>query len=241
MGISAQFESIVDRQLNVHAAWVPVTTPFKLGDYGLISDGVFKKLGNITNDFGISFTQETGQDASLSFVSEDTIVVDANTGAEINLNPSGDLKANVTFRFQRDKSFLVKAPVINVSLIENVNQVALKLKQAKEWHKKFKVVYQVYVAKKPLIVCTNEGGTDVTISAEGSALKQFNVGTASASFSLKTNRALGLEISGETGVIALGLFRLNFLTGKPKFMGGEVEKEIEQIEFLNGEKLPDDL
>ncbi|RYZ31552.1 MAG: hypothetical protein EOP49_38800, partial [Sphingobacteriales bacterium] len=66
MGLAAQFESIIERQLNVHAAWVPITTPYKLGDYGLISDGVFQKLGNIQDDFDVTFTEGTGPEATLS-------------------------------------------------------------------------------------------------------------------------------------------------------------------------------
>jgi hypothetical protein len=193
MGLAAQFETIIERQLNVHAAWVPITTPYKLGDYGLISDGVFQKLGNIKDDFNISFTEGTGPEATLSFVSDNTTVVDSSTGAAINLNPQGEIKANVTYKFQQDKSFLVKAPIITVSMIENVNQVAKQLKKVDDWRNKFKVVFQVFVAQNPLILSTVEGGTEVTLGAEGSALKQFNIGNASANFSLKNNQGAGPE------------------------------------------------
>lgn len=238
MGLAAQFETIVERQLNVHAAWLPVTNPYRLGDYGLMSDGVFQKLGNIKDDFGVSTTEINGEEASLNFVSENTIVVDASTGAEITLNPEAELKANITFKFQNDKSFLVKAPVITVSVIENVNQVAQQLKKADGWRNKYKVVFQVYVAENPLIISTNEGGTEVTVGGEGSAPKQFNVGKASANFSLKTTRALGLEITGKTGVVALGLFKLNWLSGNTEFLGLDDQVEPEN---LNGKHLPDDM
>lgn len=239
MGLAAQFESIVERQLNVHAAWLPVTTPFKLGDYGLMSDGVFMKMGNIKDEFNISFTEGTGEEAKLNFVSESTTVVDTSAGAEVTVDPAIDIKANITYKFEKDKSFLVKAPVINVSIIENVNQVATQLKNVAGWRNKYKVVFQVYVAKNPLIISTNEGGTEVTIGGEGSAPKQFNVGNASANFSLKTTKALGLEISGKTGVIALGLFKLNWLSGNLEFL--EDKSEAVEPENLNGKSLADDL
>ena len=238
MGLAAQFESIIERQLNVHAAWVPITTPYKLGDYGLISDGVFQKLGNIQDDFDVTFTEGTGPEATLSFVSDNTTVVDASTGAAINLNPQGELQANVTYKFHQDKSFLVKAPIITVSVIENVNQVAKQLKKADDWRNKFKVVFQVFVAQNPLILSTVEGGTEVTIGAEGTALKSFNVGSASVGFSMKTTKELGLNISGKTGVIALGLFKLNFFSGNTEFMSIGDEGKVEN---LNGATLTDDL
>ncbi len=238
MGLAADFETIVHRQLNVHAAWMPITTPYKLGDYGLISDGVFQKLGNIKDEFNVSFTEGTGQDAELNFVSDSTTVIDAGTGAEVTLNPQAEVKANVTYKFNRDKSFLVKAPVINVSVIEKVNQVAQQLKRTDDWRKKFNVVYQVYTAQNPLILSTIEGGTEVTIGAEGSAPKPFNVGSASAKFSLKTTKELGLDISGKTGTIALGLFKLNWLSGNTQFLGPD--DDVKVID-LNGSELADDL
>ncbi|MBD2753435.1 hypothetical protein [Spirosoma validum] len=240
MGLAAQFETIIERQLNVHAAWVPVTTPYKLGDYGLISDGVFQKLGNIKDEFNVSFTEGTGEDATLSFVSDNTIVVDTSAGAEVTVSPESDIKANITYKFQNDKSFLVKAPIINVSVIENVNQVAQQLKKVDAWRRVYKVVFQVYVAQNPLILSTVTGDTDVTIGGSGSALPQFNIGNASASFSLKTTKELGLNISGKTGVIALGLFKLSLIGGNVSFLGAEENDNVEP-ENLNEKSLADDI
>ncbi|MVM28910.1 hypothetical protein GO755_02615 [Spirosoma sp. HMF4905] len=241
MGLAAQFETIIERQLNVHAAWVPITDPFRLGDYGQISDGVFQKLGNITDDFGVSFNVGNGKDVSFNFISEKTVVVDLGADAGVNINPQAEIKANVTYKFQKDESFLINAPIINVSIIDNVNQVAIKLKEIDGWKRKFIVVSKVYTAKNALVIGANEGGTEVTISADGSGLEQFNVGEASVKFSLKTNKKLGLEIKGETGVIALGLFKLKLIGGGPTFLGGEVEEEEESneapFEDLDGQKL----
>lgn len=239
MGLAAQFETIIERQLNVHAAWVPVTTPYKLGDYGLISDGVFQKLGNIS-EFNVQFTEGTGEDATLSFVSDNTVVIDSSAGADVTISPSADIKANITYKFQNEKSFLVKAPIINVSVIENVNQVAQQLKKVDAWRRVYKVVFQVYVAQNPLILSTVTGDTDVTIGGEGSALPQFNIGNASANFSLKTTKELGLNISGKTGVIALGLFKLSLIGGNVSFLGTEEDDNIEP-ENLNEQSLTDDI
>lgn len=236
MGLAKQFEDIVHRQLNVHAAWMPVTTPYKLGDYGLISDGVFQKLGNI-NEFNVSFTEATGQETKLRFVSEGSTVVDANTGAEINLN-AHELKANVTYKFSREKSLLLEAPVVNVSTIDNVGQVARQLKRASGWRKRHTVIYQIYTAQNPLILATNEGGTEATLSGEGSAPNQFHIGRGLAKFGLKTNKELSLEISGKTGAIALGLFKLKRFFGTTQFSDSDGEANVED---LNGQKLANDI
>lgn len=233
MAIASDFEDIIHDHLKVHAAWLPVTNPYRLGDYGLISGGVFQKIGNIKDDFSLSFTESSGQDATLNFVSDSTLIVDASTGAQVNLNPTGTIQANVTFKFQNEKSFLINAPVINVSIIENVNQVFNQLKQLGQWRRKYAVVFQVYVAQNPLILSTLDGGTEVTIGGSGDALQQFNIGNATANFSLKTTKALGLEVTGKTGPIALGLFKLNWLTGDLQLLGKE-----EDVELVNLNKAP---
>ncbi|WP_428663044.1 hypothetical protein [Runella sp.] len=242
MGLASKYEDIIHQELKLHAAWLPVTDPFKLGDYGQISNGVFEKLGNIFTDFGVSFTDEPGKDISFNFISEKTVVVDSGANAGVNITPQAEIKANVTYKFQKDESFLINAPIINVSIINNVNQVAIKLKETDGWKRKFIVVSKVYTAKKALIIGANEGGTEVTISAEGNGLEQFNVGEASVKFSLKTNKKLGLEIKGETGVIALGLFKLRLIGGGPTFLGDEVEggedeSDENPFEDLDGQKL----
>jgi hypothetical protein len=41
MGLPNQFNDIIQKHLNVFAAWMPVVNKYSLGDYGVFSDGVF--------------------------------------------------------------------------------------------------------------------------------------------------------------------------------------------------------
>lgn len=241
MSVAAQLEDIMHQQLKVHAAWLPITSPYNLGDYGLIADGVFQKIGNVKDDFNLTFNEQAGQDAELNFVSASTTLIDAKTGAEIGLNPQIEIKAGVTFRFNKERSIMIKAPVINVTVISNVNQLAKALRKlpSSDWKNRFKVVFQVYKATNPLIISTIDAGTEITFSGEGNLPEQFNVGQADVSFSLKTNKKLGLEVKGKCGIIALGLFKLKLLGGVNVLAADEAEEK--PAENLNGQKLSDDL
>lgn len=229
MGIPNQFNDIIQRHLNVNAAWLPVTNSFTLGDYGIISDGVFVKMGNIT-EFNVSVTTAEGPEASIDFTSANTKVVNFAAGVEVDVIPAGAVNAKTTFKFENEKSFLVKAPVIKESAIQNVNQVATQLKKEKQWGKKWKVVYQVFHAVDPLIVSTISAGTEITLSGDAEALKNFKVG--SASFDLSSNKELGLKVQGKSGIIGLGLFKLRFFGGAPNFLGESKTKGAEEIEIL---------
>ncbi|MBC7570215.1 MAG: toll/interleukin-1 receptor domain-containing protein [Spirosoma sp.] len=205
-----QYEDIVQQGLNVHAAWIPIHNTFKLGDYGLFTDGVFQKLGNIKDDFGVSFFEIAGEGASLSFVSDKvTVVNNGKTADNVRLDV---FKDNATYKFLNAKSFLVHAPVINTFAIENIDQVAYQVKQLEGWKNEFNVVYRVYTAQSPLIISTIQNGTEVTLSQEKSTLKKPNIKNVPTKYIVKSNKELGLSLTGNSGIIALEVFKLNWLT-----------------------------
>jgi hypothetical protein len=230
MAIPNQFNDIIQQHLNVHAAWLPITNNYTLGDYGIFSDGVFMKMGNI-QEFDVSFTQSDGPDASLDFTSASTTIVKFAAGVEVDVIPSAAIDAKITFKFENEKSFLVKAPVIKVSEIQNVNQVATKLKEVRNWEKKWKVVYQVYHALDPVILSTISAGTAVTFSGDVNAFQSLRVG--SASVDVGTNKELGLKILGKSGIIGLGLFKLKLIGTGPAFLGMDDSKAPVEIEKLD--------
>ena len=206
MGIPAQFNDIIQKHLNVFAAWIPIVNKYSLGDYGIFSDGVFAKLGNITDDFQVTFTPGTGSTASIDFSSEGASVIKFSGDTEVQVIPAGDVKARIEIKFSNEKSFLVKSPTITVATIENINAVAQKLKATGKWDGQWKVVSAVYNAEDAVVVSTIKSGTTLNFSGDASALGEMKLGQAGVS--IDTNQALGLNISGKTGVIGLGLFRI---------------------------------
>ena len=238
MGIPKQFNNIIQKHLNVNAAWLPITNNYTLGDYGIFSDGVFAKMGNI-KEFNVSYTQASGPEASIDFSSANTTVVKFAAGAEVSVIPAGAIDAKIAFKFESAKSFLVKAPIIRVIEIQNVNQVATQLRDKKNWEKKWKIVYQVYDAVDPVILSTISAGTEVTFSGDVNALRSLKVGNASVE--LGTNKELGLKVHGRAGIIGLGLFKLKLFSGRPGFLTLEQKKAPAEIEIVNPSSPEDDL
>jgi len=230
MGIPRQFNDIIQKHLNVYAAWPPVTNSFELGDYGIISDGVFTSLGNI-REFNVSITTGNGPEASIDFTSANSTVVKFAGGVQVDVIPAAAIDAKIKFSFADEKSFLVKVPSINSKEIKNVNQVAVKLRDTKGWDKKWKVVFQVYRAIDPLIVATKEAGTEITVSGDVNALRALRVGNASVE--VGTNRELGVKIHGKEGVIGLGLFKLKVPGGGTIVLTEEERIAPAEIEILD--------
>jgi hypothetical protein len=232
MSIPNQFNDIIEKHLNVFAAWIPIVNKYSLGDYGIIADGVFSRLGNITEDFDVDFTKGSGSEASIDFTSEGATITKFGANAGVNVVPGGEVKAGVQIDFTREKSFLVKSPTITVATIDNVNEVAKKLKATGAWDGQWKVVYQVYNAIDAVIVSTIEAGTKLDFTGDLTAIGDLNLGKVGVN--IDTNKTLGLKINGKNGVIGLGLFRI-----KSKLFGGFKVAVLAESSDDDGQELQD--
>src|SRR5262245_66667848 len=98
MGTPQKFNDTIQEHLHAHAAWLPITNTYRLGDYGLIADGVFNKIGNIKDDFGVTCEEGVGPDANLDFVSANTTVVNTVAGAKVDVIAESADGVTVTYK-----------------------------------------------------------------------------------------------------------------------------------------------
>jgi hypothetical protein len=211
VGTASLFDDILKRELNVHAAWLPITNTFELGDYGVVSDGVLIKMGNI-GTMGVGWTAKDGACAQLDFASDGTRIVRAVGNATVRAFPDQDIDASLTIEFERESSFLVKAR-LTVSQVQDVAAVTEKLSQLAEWKTRYRVVSAVYVGQQCTIVSSKGANSRIALSGKANALKQLDLASASAGIEVNSAERIGLQIVGETGVVGLSLFKLRWLIG----------------------------
>ena len=243
MRLAKQFNDAIQRQLNIFAAWMPISNDYILGDYGIIDDGVFAKLGNIS-EFSADFTTGEGREAKIDYTSEGTRVVNTAAGVEVDVIPEGAINAKVSYDFENEKSLMIKSPSINVKTISNVQQVAEKLMAHPKWQQRYKVVHQTYFAKDVAIMSTISAGTKVTFTGDVKALQQLNIGNVNVGY--QSNQKLGLDLQGKEGVIGLGLFQIKsglFGLGKQKveILADDATNEPLEIDYLKPEEVESDL
>ena len=226
MGTAALFNRMLHEQLNTYAAWFPVANTFKLGDYGLISDGVFTPLGNIA-EFGVEYTAENGPPASLDFTSDQTRIVRLVGDAEVNALPDAPIEARLVIEFGQQESFLAKAAEISTAQMQNVSQVARSLAHTRGWERKYRVVSATYIGQECAIVTTRAANARFELSGKANALKLFELGKVEAGLSVATEQNIGFKSMGKTGVIGLRLFKLGLWGDDPKLLGQEVQVDVE--------------
>ena len=126
--------------------------------------------------------------------------------------PDNDIDAKLSVEFKRERSFLLKAS-LSVMEIQNLNKVAKGLKDKPQWEKRFRVVSAIYTGEGCSIISSKAADSRIELSGKANALKQFDLGSASAEIQASVKKEIGLDIVGRKGVIGLGMFKLGFFDG----------------------------
>jgi len=229
MGIAQSFNKAIDKQLASHAAWMPIVNTFKIGDFGVFKDGVFQSMGNVKDKYPeINFTIEDAPPADIDFSSEGTksFKLDASGNVTTSFANLGNLDATLKFVFENADSCVIKAK-LTCKQLKNVEEIGSILAKKKDWRNKFSVVSKTYTGEKCVIICAKEAGTEVSLNASADLLKQVEIGKVEAGVGFTSNRNSAFNAIGETGVLALSLFKLNWL-GNTKLLA-EGKYEIKEV------------
>ncbi|MCH9683969.1 MAG: hypothetical protein K0V04_21225 [Deltaproteobacteria bacterium] len=209
MRTAIAFNRIIRRQLQRHAAWLPVVSPFSLGDYGIYERGIFSRLGNIT-DLGVDFDPLPGGTATLKF--------ETSAGLEVSLFvegqgkvpqlPATDVQAKAEFEYKRARSFLLRAPSLTSTALSDIAGTATHLAQHPRWRRRYKLVTELLVADEATIIATASRNNTVTVEGKANVLKDFVDGKVGAGVTVKASSELALEIVGDSGPVALKLAKV---------------------------------
>ncbi|MGK5681139.1 hypothetical protein [Actinoplanes sp. URMC 104] len=238
MGTARKFSKVLHSELDVHAAWMPVTNTFALGDYGVISDGVFVKMGNIA-EYGVSFATAAGAPTRLRFRSDGTRVTKFLAGAEVPTIPLVQLEASIRIEFAREDSFYIDAPVLTVASMEDVARVGEALRHAEGWRRRYRVVSATYTGEGCTVISARRAGSTFELSATADVLHLLELGQVRGGITLSGEDAAGLEVLGASGVLGLRLFKLRLFGGATDILGAESEEDL--IEYESSGDLEDDV
>ena len=241
MGTAAIFDEIVYSALNAHAAWLPITNTFELGDYGLISNGVLVKMGNI-GDFGVAFTKEVGPNSQFKFSSKGTRIAKIVGNAEVNAFSDDNLASKITLEFAHESAFFIRANLTVVQM-QNVNQVVRNLRDAVErgWRRKFRVVSGIYTGQHCTIISSSAGQSRIELNGTAKTLKEFDLGNVAAGITASSHEDIGIELIGQSGAIGLSMFKLPWLLGSNPRILTETERVAIETHRHWPSTLPDDV
>ncbi|MET0426434.1 MAG: hypothetical protein ABW046_21370 [Actinoplanes sp.] len=243
MGTARLFNKILHRELDIHAAWLPATNNFAVGDYGVFSDGVFVKMGTIA-EFGVPIRTAEGRPTELKFSSTGTRVHRVAGGVATSVFPQADIDAKLVVEFASENSFYLHLPKIGVQEMPNIAEVARSLRAHDDWQRRYRVVGSAYTGEGCTILSSRTAKAQVELNAEAGVLRLLELGDITAGITVGGADSAGLQVLGKTGVVGLRLFRLS-LFGNPKVLGPDDEPGPEGVddlvEFESAEEPDDDI
>ncbi len=227
-GLAKSYQKAIRKELVAHGAWLPIANTFKIGDFGFFEAGVFRKIGNIKDKYpDITLTVASGKPASINFTSEGTrtFKFDADGKATTNFASLGNAQATLKFEFSKSNSVVIKVDQIDVEQLQNIEEVAMALVKKDSWRKRYKVVSAAYTGKNCFIVCSREAESEFAITANADVLREIEVGKASGGFEITASNSSTYDSVGDTGIIALKLFKLNWLNRLKLLKSPKITKE----------------
>lgn len=227
MGTARLFNRILHSELDLHAAWLPVTNNFAVGDYGVFSDGVFVRMGSIA-EFGVKCTTVEGAPTELRFASGGTRVRRLLGDVQTDVFPQADIGAKLVVEFDSENSFYLHLPRITVTEMSDVARVATALRGRPGWRRGYKVVSAAYTGEGCTILSSRSAKAQVELSADAGVLRLLELGDLQAGITVGGSDTAGLQVLGRTGVVGLRLFKLKLLGG-PSVLGPDDDAEVENV------------
>jgi hypothetical protein len=235
MGLAQSINKALHSQLELYVAWVPVINTFKVGEYGIFKDSIFTSQGHLKDKYpDINLKTEKGNPAEFDFLSAGTKIFkfDASGKAIDSFAGLGNAEATLKFVFQSADSCKVTAKMTSEEL-KNIDEVGTFLAKKDNWRNKFCVVSKAYTGENCVVIGSKEAGTEIEIKASADILKQIEAGKVNGGFEFKSNRDSTFKAIGETGVLALSLFKLNIFN-RPKVLPLDAKVDF-KVEELKGD------
>lgn len=208
---------VIRKQLRAHVAWLPLANNFQLGDFGVISGGIFTRLGNVRN-LGCRFGTRGSDGAPFEFRSGGTTEVAVDLDARADVSPGIDAEAGLRIGFASANALYLRAAQIEVDEIDELLPVAGVLRNHSQWRLRYRVVHRIWTARDALFITSAESDAVIELRGSAEAILGARQGRANLDLKIHNKTNVGLDLIGHTGPIALGLFRVRLVGGDPELL-----------------------
>lgn len=231
MSLARRYNHLLRRHTLHFAAWNPITDTQRVGDYGILDRGVFRKLGHIS-EFGVDLETEEGNSASFDFRSAVSSIVRVEGTAQVQVFGTGSVGAKLRFEFQGKFAAVVKSPQVRVHAMQSIHQVAAQLHGAPDWRPRYRVISKVYTGTDATVIASVNNTTGIELSGTADALRQFELGGATVGVTVGGSHQLALV--GKKGPLAIDLFRVSRAGAVPQLLGAMNVAGDEPDDLIDG-------
>jgi hypothetical protein len=177
-----------------------------LGDYGVIQENVFERLGNIS-DLGLSILPAVGTGQS-NFIFKSQGSVDFELIAKGEVQPGGivAVRAGLNLKFNRENSVFFCAAGCTIQAAANIRDLEpalIQLLQEGRWESDFYLVTELTLASKTTAIVSSSGDSEVKLEAMNPALEVIQLADASLQLQVRRSRNTSFEMVTEGAQVPL--------------------------------------
>jgi hypothetical protein len=210
LGLPEKFDKRLKNSLGLRAAWPP-GSPIEVGDVLLRDDGIFKPIGSLKHDFGVTYRKEAvSKERSVTFQAQGVSTSILQLGVEVSwaaIDPNA--MAEVKIDFNREETYLIRTPQLTGRGIDNMIKVGRQVAQLDEWrHGDYYIAWRVYSATDFAFLGNLAKQRTVKFGGKGSAIVKLLTFGATAGVSKVSQSSVAVEIVGEKGPIAVGVAKI---------------------------------
>lgn len=200
MGLAEAYCRDIREQLEYYATWLP-SVHVRLGDYGILDDGIFTKQGNI-REFAVKFKAELGNPISepLEYKSEGTSVSDIGAGI------GGLINVGLKFNFAKKFGIYFLAAECEQSLMLGQIEVLQRLTEvfkAKKIRGDFFVATEVIKAGAFTLIASKGTNSEFVIEAKNNKLPNVDLTIPNFGFDTKKSSNVGFNIVAKSELTPL--------------------------------------
>lgn len=195
----------VYESLGYRPTWLP-GTPVALGNVGVIEDGIFRSVTNLTQ-LGIPFEikVDTERDA-IDFASKKGVSLSFKAGGEVNgkFRAITTAEAGALIEFSREGAVAMQLRDVSFNRIVDQHALANALlkslavaDESKQWQRNWVVVAEVARASRATIVISGSGNSRLELKASGSAAP-VSLADLTAALSVATESEISTKVIAES-------------------------------------------
>jgi hypothetical protein len=203
--LASEYCDQMKENFKVLYATFPPNEPLKLGDYGVLNDAVFVRIGNI-GDFQVDIgnpREFPEQKSNLDFTSEGSVEIEFHAKADTTSPP---IKAGLDISFSSKHSvFFNAAGCVPTSIADQaaLGNAIFALLDVGKWQKKFCVITSLMKAENTTIAVSSSSSSKISFNASSDNIANIDLTDASLSLSVTHIKDVALKVTTAGGLTPL--------------------------------------
>lgn len=184
------------KALQEYAVWQPGDHT-ELGDYGVIREGCFRRIGNIKE-----YLSRIDIHTKKNLLEHISLRSDSST----ELKPVASDRVTLSFKFAKTNGVLLSAKDVEVNTVLDLQSLGKLISEIAEWDRSWHVVTSVRNAGRFVLVIS----WDPDLAVEGSVkeVEEFMKGCPASGSQVKLTGKINLKMIGENGPVSVRLHQL---------------------------------